>query len=95
MTTDLAESIIDASEILSREDKKECIHYWANGYIADHIIYCKKCDKEIQDIEGYGGYSIYQTHIADNNGNLVRIEENYKTNKEDSFFIKIKKLLSW
>lgn len=95
MTQDLAESLIGASEILLSIKSNTCNHYWVNGYIADHIIYCKNCDKEIQDIKGYGGYSIYQTHIADNNGNLVRIEENYKNNKEDSFFTKIKKFLSW
>lgn len=52
--------------------KKECNHNWQFGYVADLIIYCKKCGKEIDDVYDRSEVS-YATHTCEN-GKLIEIK---------------------
>lgn len=54
------------------QPKKECLHYWVDGYIAESIIYCNKCQRELADV--YGA-TTYRTHTC-KNGLLITIQEN-------------------
>lgn len=50
---------------------KECFHNWKYGYIADLIIYCTKCNKEIDDV--YNKTEVdYTTHTC-KEGKLINI----------------------
>lgn len=47
-------------ELLS--DKEEgCVHYWISGYVAEPIIFCRHCSKELDDVmsEGMKAYARY------------------------------------
>jgi len=59
----IAEKIVSKNE----EEKKECLHYFVTGYVAELVVYCKKCGKEIDDL--YGD-DIYRTHEL-KDGNLI------------------------
>jgi len=48
---------------------KECFHNWEYGYIADLIIYCTKCNKEIDDVYDKNKVS-YATHTC-KDGKLI------------------------
>lgn len=51
------------------EEKKECRHYFDTGYIAELMIYCVKCDKEVDEI--YGSDIYKQIELKTENGNLI------------------------
>lgn len=54
------------------ESNKECLHYFVTGYVAELIIYCKKCNKEVGEL--YGN-EVYGTHeLID--GNLKQLKPN-------------------
>jgi tRNA U34 2-thiouridine synthase MnmA/TrmU len=48
---DFKESLIDSP--------RECLHEFAHGYVAEPIIFCKKCNKDIGDLYSY---KVYGTH---------------------------------
>ena len=50
--------------------KKECLHFWVYGYVADLIIYCKKCKKEADDVYSKKDFD-YKTHKC-KNGILIK-----------------------
>jgi hypothetical protein len=47
---------------------KECLHNWETGWQGDFIIFCTKCNKDLDVV--YGSYELYRTHTA-KNGYLV------------------------
>lgn len=53
---------------MDKTDKFECRHQWAYGYVADLIIFCTKCGKELDDIYGEDAYRLY---TLDSNKNLI------------------------
>lgn len=48
------------------ENKKECLHNWEYGYVADLVIYCTKCKKEADEVYDETRFS-YKTHELKNN----------------------------
>lgn len=51
---------------------KECLHNWEHGYIGDLIIYCTKCNKEIDDVYDKNEVS-YVTHTC-KDGKLIPVK---------------------
>jgi len=45
----LKEQRLEINNQISRIEK-ECQHIWKHGYLAEPIIYCEICDREIQDV---------------------------------------------
>ena len=58
-------------------NKKECLHNWGYGYVADLVIYCTKCKKEIDEVYDKSDFS-YSTHELKNN-KIVKIKNNDRT----------------
>ena len=54
----LAKTLLPVSTVF-----QECFHNWEYGYVSDLIIYCTKCNKEIEDIYDKSVVS-YSTHTC-------------------------------
>lgn len=55
------------------ENKKECLHNWEYGYVADLVIYCTKCKKEADEVYDETQFS-YKTHELKDN-QVVKINK--------------------
>jgi hypothetical protein len=52
-----------------KEEKKECRHYFETGWVADLIVFCVKCNQEVDDIYGKDIYK--EIEYKTENGNLI------------------------